>query len=238
MKNPNELGPFLSEYTVLGRTSYKVGVALYTAAGLLGMFSFLSLCIGSYVVFVISLIPLGGLGVLAVRQIRTGLGGASARLHEGGIVFRNGRSESTLLWSQVRSITYERIRFIQAYGPDGEERTLTLERADGARFKATEPGAGTIYAMALEATRSRLLAEMRRALQDRQTLTLGPIQINRTGIGVHPDGMIPWPTVRTARVREGILSLGDSGATCEIGQVPNAEVLLTVLQEDFQVSVN
>jgi hypothetical protein len=193
---------------------------------------------GSTLSAVLLLIPMALLGGFGVRFFRRGLTDSGARLHEGGIEFRDRKKGNvTLLWDQVRSLTYERLRHVAEDGAqrasDHQEWNLTVVRNDGAAFYVSEPGAGTIYEFRVRRDR-RAPARRGPARTGRRTnpgLRSGEARENGH-CAVAARRPTPLSAVRKVAVADGELIVGEAGR-CEAGKVANVEVLLRLLREDF-----
>ena len=238
------LGAFWEEYRSKNRLQHgiAVGLLLIGVPGIL--FALFSFGIGEKFVGVIALALTSGMVVTGVRLIR----GNIVELYQGGVTVARRQEKITLPWDEIKAIYFEKVREMEGFTPSVRDRVTTdlrLIRKDGVEVRITEPGASQIFRQAVEATLTRLLEETRRDLSERGKGDFGPVAISRQCLIYQPPLSSPstrkteaWSPLMAAGFQDGTLciNLGNEQLEYQTSEIPNLEVFLRVLQEDYSVT--
>lgn len=226
------LGEFQREYSASAQGQYEVVTGTTILLAIIGIGAF---------VFTHSKSSSPALGVALLVTLAVGLGayiyggirklGRRVQLHTEGMILQDGCPPTAIRWDEVASLAGMlpvSVRGSPVYigGP------MQIVLHDGRRFRVGSGYAGldALVATVHDWVLANLLPSARAGLERGETLSLGPLQVDRAGLHVG-DRSLPWSEYQGVAFNPNDLMITRAGsgtpwATLKIAQLPNANLFL------------
>jgi hypothetical protein len=174
-------------------------------------------------------------------------GNARVQIDRDGITLLDVEQRQTCRWDEVAELYETNLFSIQPNAYDlltgwarGELHMLTLVDKGGRRLelKNVVNGFPALVALVKRATLIRLLPAAQATFSDGEPMTFGPITIDRQEVRLG-NARLPWAEVESVTVSGGDVKIRPRGkffSWCagNLGQVPNAHVLLALARERLE----
>lgn len=177
-------------------------------------------------------------GILTVGASAVGLPGAlrsrrtRVTVYDHGFVYDDGKAQASMRWEDIVGVWLHYVfrsrgrlvlSAVHVRGRDGRQIV----------FNPNKLSAGLLLTRYIEQkTLETLLPAYWSSYSSGQTLTFGPFQVSQAGLAAQ-EKLLSWDQVKSARITIGYLSINESGlkawASAPLGQIPNAAVLLALI---------
>jgi len=159
--------------------------------------------------------------------------GLSVALHAEGLVLAGAGTRREVAFEDVNEVWFEVDTLQSRAGASLQAMRLVEHSGAVHRLPLGVNGAAALTSAVLRACSEPLLADARRALADGETLTFGPVLLDRTGITAG-GARLPWPSLRLAVVQRARVSLYRRSPifawrTVRLDRVPHPTVFLALV---------